>query len=294
MKIEQVLIINLDRRPDRLQEQLIQWSEKGLPDVTLERVPAVDGGNPDVFERKPGWLKCGKGGWGCYLSHLICLEKAVSTGSTTLILEDDALLMDDFPTLVPEALSSLPEGAGWVYLGGQHYKQKIRKPVVVYQGDKFNWRKPYNVNRTHGYIVTPEAAGWLLGALNRDINRSPEDPPEFLSNWQKDTPSNHIDHRYGWIHQYAWDAEDFPFGIYTLDPWVVHQGASPSDINAGKKPEVFAWHAGNTHQLGEKKAPVKKSIPRPNRTDRIREARARVNPGRPGAARLSRFGRPWR
>ena len=101
-------VINLDRRPDRLEQIAQHLADLGMP---MTRVPAIDGRLWDG----EGWKKQGRakehrwrGAAGCWLSHVKALETAVAANVfPCVILEDDAVL-DEVPVAEP----------GMVYLGG--------------------------------------------------------------------------------------------------------------------------------------------------------------------------------
>lgn len=231
MNVEQVLVINLDRRPDRLESFLEMWEERGPASLKPRKVSASDGQDPAVFGQKPSWMKMGRGGWGCYLSQRACLREASESGKTTLILEDDAFLVPEFAERLSVVTNVLPETVGWAYIGGQHIKTGQRLPIPLVESLNFRWLKPYNVNRMHAYIVTPEAARWTLDTLDAEIVRTEDSElGDVSTTWQR-VPKNHIDHRMGWIQQAAYkNPSAVPFGFAALDPWIVHQAESFSDI----------------------------------------------------------------
>jgi alpha(1,3/1,4) fucosyltransferase len=103
-----VFVINLDRRPDRLQRL----------GVKAQRWPAVDGRalklTPELRTLlAPNDFFWKKGVAGCALSHLGLWKKVAAEGSA-LILEDDAVLRPGWQ----EALKDLPADLDILYLGG--------------------------------------------------------------------------------------------------------------------------------------------------------------------------------
>jgi glycosyl transferase family 25 len=97
-----ILLLNLDRSPERLEAMSARLSALGL---SFERMPAVDGSQlsrADVAERFPGLLhdfdaSVGRGALGCYMSHInaarLILERDYPAAC---ILEDDAEFSQDF------------------------------------------------------------------------------------------------------------------------------------------------------------------------------------------------------
>jgi hypothetical protein len=133
-------VINLDRRPDRLDQVSGHLAELGLPMV---RVPAVDGRLWDGV----GWRKHAReeehrwrGGAGCYFSHIRALQSAIAQNVfPCMILEDDAVLSE---VPVPEP--------GMIYLGG--FEIEYREP-----------RKPGGIFGLHAvmYHTAQDASGFL-------------------------------------------------------------------------------------------------------------------------------------
>lgn len=103
-----VYYTNLDTRPDRrdlIENQLVN----GL------RVNPI---------RMPGVIYTGTGDrrWngmiGCGLCHLNILKEAREKNQSVLIFEDDALLINDYNSILNSAISELPEDWQMLYLGG--------------------------------------------------------------------------------------------------------------------------------------------------------------------------------
>lgn len=101
-------LINLDRDTDRLERMQRQLGACGLE---YSRFPAVHGLN------LPDWLRpyflnesggkaseLSDGEIGCYASHLSVMKMASDSNETTLILEDDLKLCDDFAQLLDTCL----------------------------------------------------------------------------------------------------------------------------------------------------------------------------------------------
>lgn len=133
MKLDDILIlvINLDRAPERLSKITAQLEKLGLP---WERVPAVDGKtlsmedqsllDTDGFGKRHGKSPL-PGELGCYVSHVHAFQRfAASTASYALILEDDVELRAD----LPDALKmSLEHADTWdiLKLSGVHHGTPI-------------------------------------------------------------------------------------------------------------------------------------------------------------------------
>lgn len=102
-------LINLDRRPDRL-----QFVKKQLDDLSIpfERFPAVDGttlteAQKSILDQQRFLLECKKipvmGEVGCALSHRAVWQRMVDENLThALILEDDIHIASQLPSLLAE------------------------------------------------------------------------------------------------------------------------------------------------------------------------------------------------
>jgi len=119
-KIPIIYCINLDRRPDRWNFMKEQFEKHSL---MYYRFSAVDGKKQfsnlsDNY--KKGWLAC-------LVSHLKILQKMIDEEiKDMIILEDDAILHEEFEKRVIKALSEIPEGPIFCYLGGSN----IQKPEL--------------------------------------------------------------------------------------------------------------------------------------------------------------------
>ena len=154
-------VINLPQRQDRLSEFKIINDDV----VSYEVFNAVDGNaiNYDMlkdmgFDVNHRWIdpllntRLTKGEVGCFLSHWELWKKCVSLDEPLLILEDDAIVTDNFS--YDELYRMRREGYDFIYLGWKEMKESI--PI----DDKFV--KPVYPYWTLSYMVTPESAKILL------------------------------------------------------------------------------------------------------------------------------------
>tara|TARA_R110000803_G_C11989495_1_gene321983 strand:- start:38800 stop:41313 length:2514 start_codon:yes stop_codon:yes gene_type:complete len=232
---DRVSVINLRRRPERwqrFQENLnaIEWPF----DATPEQVFAADGHKVAV----PPWWHDGRGAWGCFLSHVHELERAMSDGVTSLLLlEDDVLFESDFTERVTQFIREVPEDWDGLYIGGQHLHQNIQKPTPVNE----EVVRCFNVNRTHAFA--------LRGDYIRDAYLELTDIMKtFHAVVIKEKA--HIDHRLGRLH------EEQRHKIYAPTKWIAGQCAGPSDVCEHDVKEKF-WDGRNQPHAGQKiKEPV--------------------------------------
>lgn len=126
-----ILVINLDRAPQRLANISSQLDDLGLP---WERLSAVDGQllsfEDSIMLDLPGFgLRHGKtplpGELGCYVSHVRAFERFESSSARyCLILEDDVELRPELPVAL-QALADHPEEWDLVKLSGVHHGMPV-------------------------------------------------------------------------------------------------------------------------------------------------------------------------
>jgi GR25 family glycosyltransferase involved in LPS biosynthesis len=98
---DKVVVINLDRRTDRMEQLVPQLKELG---IEYERFSAVDGKELDISPIIAGTM-----------SHVQVLKKYQD--QKILVLEDDALFVDDFNEKFEEVMQTLPADWDIFYLG---------------------------------------------------------------------------------------------------------------------------------------------------------------------------------
>lgn len=123
-----ILVINLDRSPDRLEHMHKVFAEQGL---SFERVSAVDANNLSAEEimlwrqGEPSFYELGAGEVGCFLSHRKCWEiAAASSEPYTVICEDDIFLGHNAAAIFG-SFAWLPDDAGIVKLEASRHKVLI-------------------------------------------------------------------------------------------------------------------------------------------------------------------------
>jgi len=190
------IIVNLDRRSDRL-EACVSKLNQACPWLPCTRFSATDGkaevvseeevtlswntANNVRFQRmraiRKGWddldsylikeLDHSPGERGCSSSHIRawrhCLEHAGTSEKPLLVLEDDALPVDNFTEILERAMKDIPNNAHILYLGyskGADWRGEISAEVAIAE---YVWT-------TVAYIIWPAGARILL-------NRLPVDQP---------------------------------------------------------------------------------------------------------------------
>ena len=122
---QKAVCINLDRRPDRLQESQQQWNKHNLK---VERVSATDG-NPMNWkhesERRVNLPNVRSGSFpgvaGCISSHTKIWRDAKEEGlDNVLIIEDDCDFVEDLQYQFNEKIKEVPDDWDLLYFGGVH------------------------------------------------------------------------------------------------------------------------------------------------------------------------------
>ena len=216
--VERCFLINLDRRDDRLRQWMGQLP-RPWPLPQPERFAAIDGKR---VATPPQW-RAGNGAWGCYRSHLLILEKCLLEGiDSYVVFEDDAGFKPDFAETFEQFISELPADWGLAYLGGQHLYAAKHPPQKISD----HVYQPYNVNRTHAFMVRGRET---MKTLYRHLT------------WRDWHGKHHIDHHLGRLIQRRYQAlvesqnvkkESIP--VYVPDRWMVGQLPTKSNI-CGRK-----------------------------------------------------------
>lgn len=222
---DRAVVVNLDRRTDRLSRFYRHLSEVGWPFRQVERFRAIDGSRV----RPPAWWRAGRGAWGCHRSHLQLIEQALMDDlDTLLILEDDAFFQSDLRERAQAFLTMVPDDWQQIYLGGQHLYQRCQPPIRINEQVVI----PYNVNRTHAF------------ALHR---RGMELVYRWLNDYEKHIqhPRHHVDHRLGALHATR------GIKVYAPCNWIAGQFESHSNIK-GKVMPTRLW---NGHRMQDQTTP---------------------------------------
>lgn len=141
-----VVVLNLKRRPDRLQRFNKAMAEIDWPFKTPEVFEATDGSQSTM----PSAFKSGAGAWGCLQSHSRIMRETIRRGfNSVLILEDDVCFVRDFTELVARFLALVPPDWDQLMLGGQH-TLKFNGPPIEIQHGLLRCR---DCERTHCYAV---------------------------------------------------------------------------------------------------------------------------------------------
>lgn len=163
------LVINLKRRQDRL-DRFLKTNSTKLTDH--EVIEAVDGRELTIeklndmgFDTDKDWrdpirkTKLTRGEVGCFLSHWKAWERCVELNESVIIMEDDAIVTDEFSEYKVDGLLA---GYDLIYLA----RKEMRPDRAISLGDELE--VPFYPYWASGYAITPQAALTLLGGGGKD------------------------------------------------------------------------------------------------------------------------------
>lgn len=225
---DRIVVLNLDRRPDRLAAFYRGLPADWLPAETILRVPGVDG----LATGAPVWWQETLGAWGCYRGHLRIWEDALAAGvDRLLVFEDDAIFCGEFAAKLQRVMDTLPDDWDQLYLGGEYLRGK-QNPVVHTQDVLV---RASHVNRTQAYAIRRSMLADAYVTLSE-----PHVPIEH-------TREQHIDHRLGRMH------DSRRWNVYAPWRFLVGQRRSISDVL--KPPmQAVATHWWNEYPIDEPEA----------------------------------------
>ena len=139
---DKVVVINLDKRTDRLEKTSKQLDELG---ITFERFSAIDGTgkNPIIAGRD---------------SHVEVWKQ--NLGKKVLILEDDAYFVEGFQERFDEVIQTLPENWDVFYLGALIDK-KTGKVIKVNN----DWYRQIVSTGTQAYCLHPDMMQYFIDRI---------------------------------------------------------------------------------------------------------------------------------
>ena len=140
-----VILINLDRRKDRLEKISTQLDNLG---ITFERFSAIDGKELGISPIAAGTM-----------SHQKVLE--ANPESRILVLEDDAEFVDGFNEKFAETIQHLPSDTDIFYLGALLPKHTGKVENI---GNKY-WFKQIMSTGSHAYSIHPAKVKYFAEKL---------------------------------------------------------------------------------------------------------------------------------
>lgn len=173
-----VFCINLDRSVERWSNMHDQFKRIGMD---VERIKGVDGASnvPDWLEDQFKGAPLSSGEIGCYASHLVAAREIVTRGlDCSIILEDDALLNDDFVEASEAAIALAPDGWDYIHLSTDHKRPVIAVAQIMSHSHLIK----------HSRLPINEAA-YILSESGARKRLKP----------RKRARPNDLDVRYGWL-----------------------------------------------------------------------------------------------
>jgi GR25 family glycosyltransferase involved in LPS biosynthesis len=131
---DKVVVINLDRRTDRMEKLVPQLERLG---IEYERHSAVDGKELGINPIFAGTM-----------SHVQVLKKYQD--KKILVLEDDALFVDDFNEKFEEVMQTLPKDSDIFYLGALLPKSTGKVTPV-----NKHWTRQVMTTGSQAYCINP-------------------------------------------------------------------------------------------------------------------------------------------
>jgi GR25 family glycosyltransferase involved in LPS biosynthesis len=141
---DKVIVINLDRRTDRM-EKLAPQLEK--LDIQYKRFSAVDGKKLDIDPIVAGLR-----------SHLQVMKQI--EGQRVLILEDDAQFIEDFNEKFEKVMQTLPEDWDIFYLGAL-----VPKDVGLIRMVNRHWGIQVLTTGSQAYCINPSRLEYFISKL---------------------------------------------------------------------------------------------------------------------------------
>lgn len=170
VSIDQVLVINLDSRPDRWGHFKNQATNSQIINTKYSRVSAIDGKKLDDKQLKKyladdafyhvktnihtGGLRMSYGGIGLALTYKNILDYCKNN---ILLLEDDIIIDKKFDLIISQTLSNIPDDWDIIYFGWYDSSELI----IQYTNEYVNSLNG-KVNGTQAWLVNPKSAKKIL------------------------------------------------------------------------------------------------------------------------------------
>jgi GR25 family glycosyltransferase involved in LPS biosynthesis len=142
---DKVVVINLDRRQDRMERLDPQLKELG---IEYERYSAVDSKAIGVAPMIAGTM-----------SHVEVLKN--HRDQKILILEDDAYFVEDFNEKFEAVMQTLPSDSDIFYLGALLPKHTGKVTPV-----NANWSRQVMTTASHAYCINPARVNYFIENLD--------------------------------------------------------------------------------------------------------------------------------
>lgn len=142
---DKVVVINLDRRTDRMEQLVPQLEKLG---IQYERHSAIDGKELGISPIIAGTM-----------SHVEVLKN--NRDSKILVLEDDAQFVDDFNEKFEEVMQTLPIDSDIFYLGALLPKHTGKVTPV-----NEHWTRQVFTTGSQAYCINPARVNYFIENLD--------------------------------------------------------------------------------------------------------------------------------
>jgi len=142
---DRVVVINLDRRPDRMEILGPQLDELG---IQYERFSAIDGKERGISPITAGTM-----------SHVEVLKN--HRDQKILVLEDDAYFIENFNEQFEAVIKTLPNDSDIFYLGALLPKHTGKVTPV-----NDNWARQVMTTGSHAYCINPARVNYFIENLD--------------------------------------------------------------------------------------------------------------------------------
>jgi len=233
-----VFIINLDKKPERLQNALARVKDAGF--TNINRFVAIDGKTADMpniwntehgnprFEPTDGKFNDPINHphhQAIMLSHLGVLKEIIEKEIPwSIVFEDDVVFHNKWDILAPKYFEITPPNYDMLYMGhhcGCGFDAHVaRIPVyclqaygITLEGAKILYKK---IIEDPAGVRTIDCMIWdyMCECLRNPLNIPPKDAEQ-----QNSLPERPI----GFINWYAWNGEQFPDTVAKKDPTTAHK-----------------------------------------------------------------------
>jgi glycosyl transferase family 25 len=184
MEDKKIYVINLKRRPDRLQKF---YDVVPFPQESINVVYGFDGKNyeNESEEDKLMYNKLGHsllpGEKGCFISHIRIFKDIIENNIPFgIVFEDDAILCEDFKSKFELLVNEMPTDTQMLYFSGRFTPEfkmeentftKVTENIVAHNKVEWGNRNQDNHDRcTHGYIISQSLARKFVGFFENNVD----------------------------------------------------------------------------------------------------------------------------
>lgn len=184
MEDKKIYVINLKRRPDRLQQF---YESVPFPQGLINVIYGFDGKNYEnereaekmLYNKLANSLSAGEKG--CFISHIRVFKHVIESNIPFgIVFEDDPILCEDFKSKFELLVNEMPTDTQILYFGGRFtpdFKMKentftkVTENIVAH--NKVEWKNRNGINHdrtTHGYIISQSLARDFIRYVENEVD----------------------------------------------------------------------------------------------------------------------------